>query len=196
MLPWLLARKPPSFSYPLTASNIFGWLTFEWIFVGFSEEILFRGLIHTFLARYWQGVWQIGKLAFPTAGLGATILFCLAHVNFRSWHVDWGQQFFAFGLGIYYSTTYHRTRSLLGSILSHNFSDGSSLRCCTFCIGVCAEVRAADKDRRRDQLARVTLTSLPFSAPTKREAAPLLAEISRYPLLPSTANTSPGGRWE
>src|SRR5262249_6662802 len=36
-----------------------------------------------------------------------------------------------------------------------------------------------------------TLTSLPLSAPARREAAPRLAEISRKPVLPTTAKSSP-----
>jgi membrane protease YdiL (CAAX protease family) len=39
-------------------------------------------------------------------------------------HLSWTQQFFAFGLGIYYSAVYHRTGSLLNPILAHNFWDG------------------------------------------------------------------------
>ena len=39
--------------------------------------------------------------------------------------------------------------------------------------------------------AIVTATSLPLSAPARREAAALLAEISRKPVLPRIANSSP-----
>ncbi len=39
-------------------------------------------------------------------------------------HINWEQQLFAFGLGIYYSAVYYRTGSLLNPILAHNFGDG------------------------------------------------------------------------
>lgn len=124
VLPALYSRERPSFNYPVTAFNIIGWLTFEWILVGVSEEILFRGLIHTNLARTWRGVWRIGGVAIPTAGIATTVIFCLAHVSFAPPYVNWWQQAFAFGLGIYYSTVYHRTGSLLNPMLAHSFGDG------------------------------------------------------------------------
>jgi membrane protease YdiL (CAAX protease family) len=124
-LPLLIKHQAPTFDYPLTRANVIGWLSFEWILPGPSEEILFRGLIQTYLAQTWKGVWQIGKVSIPAAGILSTLIFCLAHVNFaQSPHVSWSQQFFAFGLGIYYSAAYYRTRSLLAPMLAHNFWDG------------------------------------------------------------------------
>jgi CAAX protease family protein len=124
VLPALLTHQPPSFGYPVTAVNIAGWLSFTWLFVGLSEEVLFRGLIHTFLAQTWAGAWRIGGLAIPHAGIITTVIFCLAHINPFHPRVFWDQQVWAFGLGLYYSTVYHRTGSLLSPILAHNYSDG------------------------------------------------------------------------
>ena len=124
VLPYLLQHQRPSFDYPITTTNIVGWLSFEWIFVGISEEIMFRGLIHTFLTRTWTSVWTVAGIAIPSAGLITTIIFCLAHINPFHPHVYWPQQVFAFGLGIYYSAVYHRTGSLLNPILAHNYGDG------------------------------------------------------------------------
>ena len=114
---------------PATAPNIAGWLAFEWIFVGISEEILFRGLLQTYLSKTWTGAWQIGVgrirgFALPHSGLITTLIFCLAHVSPLPPHINWEQQLFAFGLGIYYSAVYYRTGSLLNPILAHNFGDG------------------------------------------------------------------------
>ena len=122
VLPFVVRHHPPTFSYPLSVTNVTCWLVYMGLFVGVSEEILFRGLIHTYLAKTWIGVWKVKGIAVPSAGLVATIIFCIAHVD--SIHVNWAQQLFAFGLGIYYSTVYHRTGSLLNPILAHNYSDG------------------------------------------------------------------------
>jgi membrane protease YdiL (CAAX protease family) len=124
VVPPLLMHQRPSFSYPVTAVNIVGWLSFTWMFVGLSEEILFRGLIHTFLAQTWTGVSQVRKLEIPHAGIVTTVIFCLAHINPFHPQVFWDQQLWAFGLGLYFSTVYHRTGSLLNPILAHNYSDG------------------------------------------------------------------------
>ncbi len=124
-LPLLLKHQAPELGYPFTRANIVGWLSFEWLLPGPSEEILFRGLIHTFLTQTWKGVWRFGKFSMPTAGIITALIFCLAHVNlFQTPHISWSQQVAAFSLGIYYSAVYHRTRSLLTPILSHNFWDG------------------------------------------------------------------------
>jgi membrane protease YdiL (CAAX protease family) len=122
VLPFVVQHRPPVFSYPLTPVNIAAWLAYMGLFVGVSEEILFRGLIHTYLAKTWLGVWKVGGMTIPSAGFATTIIFCIAHVG--SVHVNWPQQAFAFGLGLYYSTVYHRTGSLLNPILAHNYSDG------------------------------------------------------------------------
>jgi uncharacterized protein len=125
-LPYLTKHQAPDFDFPVTRANVLGWLSFQWLLPGPSEEILFRGLVHTYLAQTWKGIWQFGKFSMPTAGILATLIFCLGHVNpLHAPHVIWSQQFWAFALGIYYSAVYHRTGSLLAPILSHNFWDGT-----------------------------------------------------------------------
>jgi hypothetical protein len=124
VLPALITRHAPPFRYPVTALNMAGWLSFTWLFVGVSEEILFRGLIHSFLARTWTGLWKFKGVAVPHAGLVATVIFCLAHIDPIHPYFAWQQQLWAFGLGLYYSIVYHRTGSLLNPILAHNVSDG------------------------------------------------------------------------
>jgi membrane protease YdiL (CAAX protease family) len=125
VFPAVIAHQAPSFDYPLTRANIVGWLAFECLFVGISEEILFRGLIHTFLAQTWCGVWNVGRVAVPTAGIVTTIIFCIAHMDvLHHWHVSWLQQLWALGFGLYYSIVYHRTGSLFNPILAHNYGDG------------------------------------------------------------------------
>jgi|CZKI01.1.fsa_nt_gi membrane protease YdiL (CAAX protease family) len=109
---------------PPTLTNVVGWLSFEWIFVGFAEEIMFRGVIHTNLAQSWKGVMRIFGFEIPTSGIVTTVLFCLAHIDPLHPHIYWSQQLFAFGLGIYYSMVFHRTGSLLNPILAHNVTDG------------------------------------------------------------------------
>jgi membrane protease YdiL (CAAX protease family) len=124
VVPVLVSHQRPTFDYQLTPANIAGWLAFEWIFVGISEEILFRGLIQTYLSRSWRSAVTIGRVTIPTAGILTTLMFCLAHINLRHPQLDWGQQIWVFGMGIYYSTAFYRTKSLLNPILAHNFSDG------------------------------------------------------------------------
>jgi membrane protease YdiL (CAAX protease family) len=124
VVPVLVSHQRPTFDYELTPANIAGWLAFEWIFAGISEEILFRGLIQTYLSRSWRSAMTIGRVTIPTAGIITTLIFCLAHINLRHPQLNWGQQISVFCLGIICSTAFYRTKSLLSPILVHNFSNG------------------------------------------------------------------------
>lgn len=124
----LFLGAPPA-DHPLTPFHVAGRLAFGFLLVGLSEEILFRGLFHTWLARSWTGVVRARGVEMPTAGIVAALVFTLAHVGFRIapfevFHVAPLQLMQALVLGLFYSWAYHRTRSLLAPVLAHNFSDG------------------------------------------------------------------------
>jgi membrane protease YdiL (CAAX protease family) len=131
---WITHESSSGLITPTTRANTIGWLVFEWMFVGISEEILFRGLIQTFLQRSFPGVWKVLRVPIPHAGLLTTILFCLAHVpNWRHPQVAIDQQIIVFCLSLYASIAYYRTRSLFAPILAHNFNDGLFVTAQTIC---------------------------------------------------------------
>jgi uncharacterized protein len=126
---WLFL-PPPALDHEPTLVNVVGRLAFGFLFAGLSEEIRFRGLVHTWLAGYWTGVWRWGDRQMPVAGIVATIIFTVAHIGFRLdpfqiTHLRPLQLVQAFVLGLFYSAVYHRTGSLLAPVLAHNFSNGS-----------------------------------------------------------------------
>jgi membrane protease YdiL (CAAX protease family) len=128
-LPSLLAHKPPE-SYALTPVNITGWLVFEFIYVGFSEEIPFRGLLQTFLMQRTTGRIRIGSYDMHAAGVVLAVLFALAHVsNFwvRPFWAALAQQVYAIALGILYAYWREKSGSLAASIIGHNLGDGVEL---------------------------------------------------------------------
>lgn len=123
--PQIMAHVPPE-KLPLTVLNIFGWLTFEGVFVGFGEEIPFRGLMQTFLMKRTSGRVRFLKYDMHVAGVILALLFALAHAaNFwtRPFLAALGQQTYAFGLGILYAYWYEKSGSLLASIIGHNMGD-------------------------------------------------------------------------
>jgi hypothetical protein len=65
--------------------------------------IVFRGNVRTLLGRSWEGQLRVGRVVFPIAGLWATALFMLAHVNISvapfSIRASALQQVWALGLG-------------------------------------------------------------------------------------------------
>jgi len=125
--PQILQFKPPADKpYPLTALNIAGWFSFEGIFVGPSEEVLFRGLLVTYLTRAMPGKIGLRRYEMNGAGVVVAVLFALAHFgNFftEPVYVAVGQQFYALALGILYAFWFEKSRSLLAPIVGHNVSD-------------------------------------------------------------------------
>lgn len=124
---WVDVRDP---GHPMTATHVTGRLAFGFLFAGVSEEILFRGLIHTFLAVWIAGVVRVRGVTMPVAGIAAALIFTVAHVGFTFspftiTHLVPMQLVQSLGLGVFYSWAYHRTGSLLAPALAHNFSNGS-----------------------------------------------------------------------
>lgn len=127
VLQWLLFPAPDA-PGPLEPGQIAGRLLFGFVLVGISEEVLFRGLIHTALAGAWTGAFWWRSWAMPTAGIIAALIFTLAHVriDLQPLEVTYSlpQLLMAFVLGLFYSAAYHRTGSLLAPVVCHNLSDG------------------------------------------------------------------------
>jgi uncharacterized protein len=125
-LPSLLAHKPPE-NYALTPANIGGWCSFEFIYVGFTEEIPFRGLLQTFLMQRTSGRIRIGSYDMHAAGVVLAVLFALAHASSFATRPLWAalaQQIYAIALGILYAYWREKSGSLTAPIIGHNLSDG------------------------------------------------------------------------
>jgi membrane protease YdiL (CAAX protease family) len=74
----------------------------------------------TLLAQSWKKSYRVGKIEISSSGLWATFLFMFGHISTFSI----AQQLSSFGLGLYYAIVFHKTKSLLGPILSHGYSNG------------------------------------------------------------------------
>lgn len=119
--PELLSHTAPKL--PLTATNIAGWLSFEALWAGTVEEILFRGLLLTCLATGIAGRVRLGRYDMMLAGVVVAALFSLAHMS-SFWHRPLmealGQQVYAFALAILYAYWYEKSGSVLAPIIGHN----------------------------------------------------------------------------
>ena len=126
-LPSLLAQTAPRLGYPLTAANIAGWMGFEGLYVGPTEEVLFRSLLVTYLAATMPGKLRLMGYEMNGAGIVVALIFALAH--FGSFFSDpfWlasGQFLYAFALGVLYAYWLEKSKSVLAPIVGHNVSDG------------------------------------------------------------------------
>ncbi|MFI4935986.1 MAG: CPBP family intramembrane glutamic endopeptidase [Caulobacterales bacterium] len=124
-IPLILSHAKPSLGYPLTPTNITGWLTFQGLFVGPTEEIPFRGLLIGYLATAVPGRMRILRVDLPQAGVIAAVIFMLGHWGYGSapWWAALFQQVYALTLGLFYAFWFDRSRSVVAPIVAHNAAD-------------------------------------------------------------------------
>jgi membrane protease YdiL (CAAX protease family) len=113
-------------NYKLTTPNVLGWLFFQGVYVGPTEEIPFRALLVTFLATTMPGRIRIGRFEMNRAGVIVAVIFALLHATSfltRAWPLALGQQIYAFALGILYAYWLEKSQSIVAPILGHNIGD-------------------------------------------------------------------------
>jgi len=124
--PELIAHHAPKLDYQLTTPNVVGWLAFEGIYVGPTEEILFRSLLVGYLIAAMPGKLRLGRYDMSWAGIIVAVVFALAHIttfiNSPGWAAA-GQQVYAFALGVLYAYWFEKSRSVIAPIVGHNVSD-------------------------------------------------------------------------
>jgi membrane protease YdiL (CAAX protease family) len=124
--PELLAGTAPKLDYALTPRNVAGWLVFEGVWVGPTEEIPFRSLLVAYLAATMPGQLRLGRFSVSGAGVIVSLLFCFAHLESfwsRPWPLALGQQLYAFALGVLYAWLLERSKSIVAAIACHNAGD-------------------------------------------------------------------------
>lgn len=124
--PNLMAHTRPDAGFPLTPGNVGGWLFFEGVYVGPTEEIPFRALLVTYLATTMPGKLRLGRYHMLWAGIVVAVIFALLHAtsfDTRHWPQALGQQVYAFALGVLYAYWLEKSRSIVAPIVGHNVSD-------------------------------------------------------------------------
>jgi membrane protease YdiL (CAAX protease family) len=122
--PNLIARTAPDPGYPLSQTP--GWLFFEGVYVGPTEEIPFRALLVTYLVTTMPGKLRLGSFDPSWAGIIVAAIFALAHVTSfwtEAWPLALGQQLYAFVFGVLYAYWLEKSRSIVAPIIGHNVGD-------------------------------------------------------------------------
>jgi hypothetical protein len=129
-LPNILTHAAPQAAHPLNPRSVAGWSFFQGVYVGPTEEILFRSLLIGYLASELPGAVSLGRLTISWATVVATILFGLAHLpgNLGNpWRQDLFSVAYASTLGLVYGYWFERSRSLLVPAIAHNVTDLAAL---------------------------------------------------------------------
>jgi membrane protease YdiL (CAAX protease family) len=114
-----------SFAYPLTTRNIFGYLGFQLLLSGPSEELIFRAFAISVFAGLVTNKRVNKHLSF--AVLFASIVFGIAHIGFSfnpfSMSYSVFQVFYAIVLGYFYGDCYEKSGSIIYPMLMHSYSN-------------------------------------------------------------------------
>jgi hypothetical protein len=122
--PNLLAHTAPKLDYALGSSTMFGWLGFNGLYVGTTEEPLFRALIVTYLAATMPGKMHIGRLTMNVSGLIAAVIYALYAAAFLTapWMVAAEQFVCQLCFGVLFAYWQEKSNSVLAPVIGHNTS--------------------------------------------------------------------------
>lgn len=121
----LLTNTFNTYNFPLNTKNIFGYLGFQLLLSGPSEEILFRSFGITVIAIFFQKRIFNGKVS--VANIIAGVIFGLAHIGifFTPFSISFNivQVVYALVLGIIYGDAYEKTGSVIYPMMIHSISN-------------------------------------------------------------------------
>lgn len=114
-----------SFAYPLTTRNIVGYLGFQLLLSGPSEELIFRAFAISVFAGLVTNKRVNKHLSF--AVLFASIVFGIAHIgfSFNPFNMSYSvfQVFYAIVLGYFYGDCYEKSGSIIYPMIMHSYSN-------------------------------------------------------------------------
>ncbi|GAB6090740.1 hypothetical protein JCM12856_23330 [Spirochaeta dissipatitropha] len=113
------------FPYPMESRNIIGYLGFQLLLSGPSEELIFRAFAMTIAGMLVSGRLLRGRVSY--ANLIAAVIFALAHVGFSfnpftlRYHPY--QLLMSFVLGLFYGDCYEKSGSVIYPMAMHSISN-------------------------------------------------------------------------
>jgi membrane protease YdiL (CAAX protease family) len=125
-IPNVLSHTPPHPVHPADLGSLAGWTLFEGVYVGPTEEILFRSLLIGLLSRAGLPGFRLARVRLSGATVIAALLFGAAHyagVTTAPWWQSAFQIGYAIVLGLIYGYWFERSRSLLAPAVAHNATD-------------------------------------------------------------------------
>jgi membrane protease YdiL (CAAX protease family) len=122
----LINNSLPVYDYPLNTRNILGTLGFQLLLSGPAEEIVYRALPITILARLSVDN-RKAKQVISTDVIIASFLFAIAHIKWSlstfAIEADYFQLIYAFAQGIISGKLYKDSRSAIYPMMIHSISN-------------------------------------------------------------------------
>jgi len=119
----IVSGSPVDVPQPVTSANFLGYMTFQWIIVGLSEETMFRGLIQTYLMENLEGEIKIAGHGLHTGTVIAALFWGGFHI-INALNMPLSSAVFTVvittPIGLLMGYAYQRTGSLLTTTLVHN----------------------------------------------------------------------------
>jgi hypothetical protein len=122
--PSIIAHTAPKLGYPRTGASVLGWLGFNGLYAGPTEEVPFRALLVTYLAATMPGKWHVGRYAMNGAGIVAAAIWAFYMAGFTSQPlaIAFGQLLCQFLFGVFLAYWLEKSKSVLAPIIGHNVS--------------------------------------------------------------------------
>ena len=119
----VLTGVPLDVPQPVDSVNVLGYLLFQWVLVGLSEETMFRGLIQTYLMKNLEGSVEILGHGVHVGTVVAALFWGGFHIV-NALNMPLGSALLTVlittPIGLLLGYAYQRTGSLLTTILVHN----------------------------------------------------------------------------
>jgi len=121
--PSLLAHVAPKLD-PSQRDNVPGWLAYNVLYAGTTEEVPFRALVVTYLAATMPGAWRVGHYTMNAAGVVAAFIYAVSVAGFLTLPllIAIGQFVCQFALGVLYAYWLEKSKSVIAPIIGHNVS--------------------------------------------------------------------------
>jgi hypothetical protein len=122
--PHIIAHTAPKLSYGLHPSKVLGWLGFNGLYAGPTEEVPFRALIVSYLTATMPGKWHVGRFAMNGAGVVAAAIWAFYMAGFLAVPILTALLMFfvQFLFGVFLAYWLEKSTSILAPIVGHNVS--------------------------------------------------------------------------
>jgi hypothetical protein len=122
--PNIIAHTAPKLGYAIGSGKMLGWLGFNGLYAGLTEEVPFRALIVSYLAATMPGKWHVGRFAMNGGGVVAAAIWAFYMAGFLAVPLITSLLLFflQFVFGVFLAYWLEKSTSILAPIIGHNVS--------------------------------------------------------------------------